>query len=75
MNLISHELYQSLIKKYETEIQEARTTLLIFFENPVGIGDHSNHLEEMDELVSKMTNADDKLNMLKKTFRKEYSKL
>ena len=73
--MISNELYKSLILRYETQIQEYKSTLMIYFENAVGIGDHANHLEEMDGLVSKMTNADDKLNMLKKTFRKEYSKL
>ena len=49
---VSHELYQSLIQKYESEIQEYKTTLMIYFENPVGIGDHPTHLEDMDELVA-----------------------
>ena len=51
MKKISSELYKTLTKKYETEIQEGISTLLIYFENPVGIGDHSNHLKEMDELI------------------------
>ena len=62
---ISQELYQSLVQKYESEIQEFKTTLIIFFEQSVGIGDHSNHIEEMDEIVAKMSSSHDKLMMLK----------
>ena len=71
----SHELYQSLIQKYESEIQEYKTTLMIYFENPVGIGDHPTHLEDMDELVAKMSCANDKLKMLRIVFEGTYSKL
>ena len=72
---ISQELYQSLVQKYESEIQEFKTTLMIFFEKSVGIGDHSNHIEEMDEIVAKMSSSHDKLMMLKRTFENTYSKL
>jgi len=33
MNNLSQELYESLRLKYNTEIQEYKTTLIIFFEN------------------------------------------
>ena len=41
---------------------------MIYFENAVGIGDYPNHLEEMDDLVSKMSSANDKLKFLKYIF-------
>ncbi len=72
---ISNELYQSLLQRYETEIQECKSTLLIYFEKSIGIADHSNILDEMDELINRMSSANDKLKMLKKTFGNEYSKL
>ena len=52
--------------KYEAEIQECRATLLIYFNNPVGIGEHPQHLEELDKLLEKMVNAKDKLRTLEK---------
>ena len=70
---ISNEIYETLLKKYESEIQECRTTLLIYFEYPVGIGDHPNHLDEMDELISKAASANDKMNRLKNMFEGVYS--
>jgi hypothetical protein len=48
---------------------EAEATLLIYFNNPVGIGEHPQHLEEMDKFVEKMTNAKDKLEMLEVVYK------
>ena len=58
-------MIDALALKYESEIAEAEATLLIYFSNPVGIGEHPQHLEEMDKFVEKMTNAKDKLETLK----------
>ena len=73
MSNISDHMYNSLIRRYENEIQECKTTLLIYFESSVGIGDHSNHIDEMDGLISRMAEAYDKLKILKKIFKKNYS--
>jgi len=75
LNKIGNEMYHSLILKYQKEIQECKTSLLIYFENSVGIGDHPNHLEEMDHLVEKMATADEKLKILESIFYETYSKL
>jgi len=48
---------------------EAEATLLVYFNNSVGIGEHPQHLEEMDRFVEKMTNAKDKLEMLETVYR------
>ena len=69
MEHISNELYLSLKMKYNNEIQSYKTTLLIYFEKPVGISEHSNHIDEMDKLLEKMTSANDKLTILEKNFR------
>tara|TARA_Y100000996_G_scaffold396367_1_gene362390 strand:- start:197 stop:421 length:225 start_codon:yes stop_codon:yes gene_type:complete len=74
MVILSNELYLSLQMKYENEIQKYKTTLLIYFEKPVGISDHSDHIEEMNQLLEKMACSYDKLNTLKNNF-KLYSRL
>ena len=73
--MIKNELYTSLVKKYEAEIQGYKTTLLIYFNHPVGIGDHADHLNEMDILVSKLCSANDKLKILTRMFEGKYNKL
>jgi hypothetical protein len=61
-------LYQALVKKYEAELLDAKATLQIYFNNSVGIGEHPQHLEEMDKLVEKMASASDKYNSLLTNF-------
>ena len=58
-------LYQALELKYKAQIAEATATLSIYFNNPVGIGEHPQHLEEMDKFVSQLADAHDKLEALK----------
>lgn len=69
MNKISEKMYEALNLKYRSEMAEAEATLLVYFNNPVGIGEHPQHLEEMDKMVEKMTNAKDKLDMLETVYK------
>ena len=71
---ISSALYNSLTLKYESEIQTNKTNLLIYFEKSVGIADHPDQLKDMDDLISKISEANDKLKILKDMFQR-YSKL
>ena len=64
MNKISQKMYEALTLKYRSEMAEAEATLLIYFNNPVGIGEHPQHLEEMDKFVEKLANAKDKLDAI-----------
>jgi len=69
MNKISEKMYDALTLKYRSEMAEAEATLLIYFNNSVGIGEHPQHLEEMDKMVEKMTNAKDKLETLQTIYK------
>ena len=62
---ITKKLYEALMSKYASEMSEAEATLLVYFNNPVGIGEHPQHTEEMDNLVEQLTNANDKLETIK----------
>ena len=61
-------LFKALIKQYESDIASAYATLTIYFDSAVGIGEHPQHLEEMDKLVDKIASAEDKLQSLNKHF-------
>lgn len=68
---LQEKMFLALVKKYEAEIAEAEATLLIYFNTPVGIGEHPQHLEEMDKMVEKLANAKDKLETLQETIKFE----
>jgi len=61
----SQLLYEALESKYLAQIAEAKATLAIYFESSVGIGEHPQHLEEMDKFVTQLTDAEDKLESLR----------
>jgi methylaspartate ammonia-lyase len=69
---IREKMFESLVKKYESEIAESEATLMVYMENPVGIGEHPQHLEEMDKFVEKLANANDKLETLKEFYKYNY---
>tara|TARA_R100000353_G_C6354291_1_gene154174 strand:+ start:19 stop:228 length:210 start_codon:yes stop_codon:yes gene_type:complete len=57
-------ILQALEDKYNAQISEADATLKIYLEKPVAIGEHPQHIEECDKLVSKIAEAEDKLQVL-----------
>lgn len=66
---ITQKMYEALCKKYEAEMAEAETSLLVYFTSPVGIGEHPQHIEEMDKLVEKIANAKDKLETITEFYK------
>tara|TARA_Y100000592_G_scaffold76648_1_gene120017 strand:+ start:270 stop:524 length:255 start_codon:yes stop_codon:yes gene_type:complete len=57
-------LYKALKDKYVAMISEAEATMEIYFNQSVGIGEHPQHVEEMDKLMCKIADAEDKLDAL-----------
>ena len=51
MSLVSRELFKSLVKRYESAIQSNKSILLVYLNNPVGIGEHPQHIEEMEAKI------------------------
>ena len=47
----------ALEDRYKAQLSEADATLKIYLENSVGIGEHTQHIEEVDKLIQKIANA------------------
>ena len=60
------QILQALVKKYEAQIAEAKATIDIYLSNPVGIGEHPQHLEEIDKLMGNIADAEDKLDVVRR---------
>lgn len=54
-------MLQALIKQYEGEIAVAEATIRIYQTNSVGIGEHPQHAEEIDTLLTKIADCQDKI--------------
>tara|TARA_R100001126_G_scaffold93998_1_gene64654 strand:- start:497 stop:703 length:207 start_codon:yes stop_codon:yes gene_type:complete len=57
-------LIQALEDKYNAQISSADATIKIYLTNSVGIGEHPQHLEEMDKLLQQIVDAEEKIKAL-----------
>ena len=58
-------ILDALEKKYDAEIAHADATIKIYLTKSVGIGEHPQHIEEVDKLISKICHAKEKKEELK----------
>jgi len=68
-NRITSKFYDALLAKYNAQMLDAEASLLVYFTKPVGIGEHPQHIEEMDKLVEKIANAKDKLQIIEEFYK------
>jgi len=59
-------LLEALYSKYRANKDDAVARLNIYLSNSVGIGEHPQHIEEMDSIIEQYATADDKLQSLSK---------
>ena len=57
-------ILDSLEARYDAQIAEADATIKIYLENSVGIGEHPQHIEEVNKLIEKIANAKEKIDVL-----------
>ena len=57
-------ILEALRLRYEAEIAEADATINIYLEHPVAIGEHPQHIDEVDKQIKKIASAKEKLNIL-----------
>jgi hypothetical protein len=62
-------MYEALVYKYKYEIASAKASLVVYLEDSVGIGEHPQHVEEMDKLVTQITDAEDKLSTIEEIYQ------
>ena len=58
------EKLEALKKRYQAQIAEGFATINIYLQHPVGIGEHPQHLEEIDKLLSKIKEAEEKMSLI-----------
>ena len=62
---IKNAILDALDKKYDAAIAEADATIKIYLENSVGIGEHPQHINEVDKLIGKICHNKEKKEELK----------
>ena len=57
-------ILEALKARYEAEIAEADATANIYLENSVGIGEHPQHIDEVNKQIEEIAAAREKLEVL-----------
>ena len=60
------KMIKALQDKYDAIISESEATIEIYLTKPVGIGEHPQHIEEVDKLINKIAEAEDKIAVLER---------
>ena len=68
---MKNAILKALEDRYNAQISEADATIKIYLESSVGIGEHPQHIDEVDKQVEKIANAEEKLKILKE-FQNEW---
>ncbi len=64
-NIENTMYYRALEAYYKGEIAKAEANLSVYFNNSVGVGEHPDIIQVMDEQLAKLAEAKDKLQALK----------
>ena len=59
--MIKKAILEALEKKYRADISAADATVKIYLHTSVGIGEHPQHIDEIDKQFQKIADAQEKL--------------
>jgi len=63
--MLRRAIIEALEDRYNAQISEADATIKIYLNHSVGIGEHPQHIDEVDKLIDKIAQAEEKLKILK----------
>ena len=59
-------ILEALEARFQAQVSEAEATIRIYLENSVGIGEHPQHIDEIDKQLQRISEAEEKLEALKR---------
>ena len=62
--MIGKQILGALKKRYEAQVAEGFATINIYLQHPVGIGEHPQHLNEIDKLLGQIKEAQEKISLI-----------
>ena len=62
---MKNAILDALEARYDAQIAEADATIKIYLENSVGIGEHPQHIDEIDKQFQKIADDQEKLQAIK----------
>ena len=69
--MAEYSIVRALKKKLEGDIETSKTNIQIYLEQSVGIGEHIDIVETVEKELTKLAEAEDKLETLMSTFSED----
>ena len=66
--VLKEQLVKAARMHAEGELERAKTNIMVYMNQSVGIGEHSDIVEAIQEELDKMASAEDRIEMLQKHF-------
>lgn len=60
----AQQLLDALVKRYQAQKAEGIAILNLYTNQSVGVGEHPQILDEMDKAISKIAEAEEKINLI-----------
>ena len=57
-------MLEALKKRYEAQVAEGMAIVNVYLKHPVGIGEHPQHIDEVNKQIEKIAAAREKLEVL-----------
>jgi len=73
MSCMKHQLIKAARMHAEGDLERAKTNVMVYMNQSVGIGEHSDIVEAIQEELDKMAAATDRIDMLETHFNEEYN--
>ena len=58
----------AIIDRYNAEISDATAKIIVYLDHPVAIGEHPQFTEELDKLITVVSNAEENIKTINKHF-------
>ena len=66
-----HHFFKALEGRYRAKIDEGKAVIKTFFDNPVGVAEHTEFLADFDKWLDVIADAEEKIMNLRKHFGKD----
>ena len=64
-------MIRALKLQYQAEVERAKSNIMVYLNNPVGIGEHPDLVGAVDSQIEIIAHAEDKIEVLKKYYADE----
>ena len=64
-------MIRALMMQYQAEVERAKSNIMVYLNNPVGIGEHPDLAGAVDSQIEIIAHSEDKIEVLKKYYADE----